>query len=89
MAPAQVRPGSIYLYHDVDFNLRRDVPVPTTGQQVEIYQPEHMPRADLPCCFVRNALTGESLGLVPLMGLDRCVRLVVDSITTTFHGPCD
>ena len=89
MAPSQVRPGSIYLYHDLNFDLRRDTPVPTMGQQVEIYQPEDMPHADLPCCFVRNAQTGESLGLVPLMGLDQCLRLSVPKISTTFHGPCD
>ena len=51
MAPSQVRPGSIYLYHGVDFDLRRDAPVPETGREVKIYQPEHMPHADLYCCF--------------------------------------
>jgi hypothetical protein len=89
MPPSQVAPGSIYVYHDVYFNLHRDAPVPTHGDKVQVYQEAAVPRGNIPCCYVCDPLTGESLGLVPLLGLNRLVSFPVDKFPpTVIQGPC-
>ena len=71
---------SVYRYCAVDFDLRREAPVPVTGQKVRIDRPRHalghMIAASVLCCFVKDVETGESLGLVPLRGLDQCLKRI-------------